>query len=509
MVADQLSESRHKVQGRWLASVGVFLILLGSYAYFRHARDWNTASRLMLTYALVDRGTILLNGLENQTGDRAKYQDDYYTDKQPGYSFLATIPYAVAKSALGLPDHPLDTDPTTLRYWVSDYWATLGTSGLSTALCGAILTSFAASIGCRLRVAVMIGLAYGLATPAYVYATLSYGHQLASTSVLLALLLIDVPSHAQPLRSLFVGGFLAAFASVVELSVGPVSAIVGLRVLVDWVRRIRSTREVIAFAVGVSIPTIGLMIYNQVAFDSVFEVGYFHHDNQLFKLTHSDENPLGLRAPSLDRMRQLLWGRYRGLFFYAPILLWAAIGWGRLWVWKRRGLAVTTILSCLAVFLVNASYPEWTGGWSTGPRLLVPLLPFAMVPVAASLVNAPRIVVIGAIVGVLWGAILIFLFQGVGARLPQFINDPLVEVVWPSWRGAPLPPFKEGERFTKTVAGVLGSKVTGNEDWNNSWLQFVPLVLGQLLSVSLLLALLGRSKRPRDSTTTRVTDREG
>ena len=38
-----------------------------------------------------------------------------------------------------------------------------------------------------------------------------------------------------------------------------------------------------------------------------------------------------------------------------------------------------------AVFLVNLSYPEWTGGWSTGPRLLVPLLPFAMLPVAALL----------------------------------------------------------------------------------------------------------------------------
>src|SRR5262249_40370634 len=34
----------------------VFVILLLSYAFFWHSRDWNTASRLMLTYALVDRG---------------------------------------------------------------------------------------------------------------------------------------------------------------------------------------------------------------------------------------------------------------------------------------------------------------------------------------------------------------------------------------------------------------------------------------------------------------------
>ena len=46
--------------------------------------------------------------------------------------------------------------------------------------------------------------------------------------------------------------------------------------------------------------------------------------------------------------------------------------------------------ACLAVFLVNLSYPEWTGGWSTGPRLLVPLLPFAMLPAAAVLAVGGR-----------------------------------------------------------------------------------------------------------------------
>ena len=48
----------------------VFVILLGSYAFFWHSRDWNTASRLMLTYALVDRGTIAITGLEQQTNDQ-------------------------------------------------------------------------------------------------------------------------------------------------------------------------------------------------------------------------------------------------------------------------------------------------------------------------------------------------------------------------------------------------------------------------------------------------------
>ncbi len=56
----------------WLrVQLGVAVLLLVSYAFFWHSRDWNTASRLIITYAMVDRGTVRLDGLEKQTGDSA------------------------------------------------------------------------------------------------------------------------------------------------------------------------------------------------------------------------------------------------------------------------------------------------------------------------------------------------------------------------------------------------------------------------------------------------------
>ena len=51
----------------------------------------------MLTYALVDRGTVVITGLDQQTNDKAWFQGQYYSDKLPGFSLLATVPYAVAK----------------------------------------------------------------------------------------------------------------------------------------------------------------------------------------------------------------------------------------------------------------------------------------------------------------------------------------------------------------------------------------------------------------------------
>ena len=90
---------------RWLPdrpATGVFVILLASYAFFWHSRDWNASSRLMLTYSMVDRRTVSISGLDRQTGDKAKFHGQYYSDKLPGYSILAALPYFVAKSAFGL-----------------------------------------------------------------------------------------------------------------------------------------------------------------------------------------------------------------------------------------------------------------------------------------------------------------------------------------------------------------------------------------------------------------------
>ena len=107
-------------------------------------------------------------------------------------------------------------------------------------------------------------------------------------------------------------------------------------------------------------------------------------------------------------------------------------------------MALVSALAVTAVFLVNLSYPEWTGGWSTGPRLLVPLLPFAMLPVAGLLAAGGRGATLAVLVLALGGGVVNLLFQGVGGRLPQDIADPFRMAVWPLWSGAPAAPLVAG-----------------------------------------------------------------
>ncbi|MBV8557505.1 MAG: hypothetical protein JO116_18235, partial [Planctomycetaceae bacterium] len=151
----------------------------------------------------------------------------------------------------------------------------------------------------------------------------------------------------------------------------------------------------------------------------------------------------------------------------------------RLW-----GMTAVTTTVMGTVFLVNLSYPQWTGGWSTGPRLLVPLLPFAMLPVAALLATGGPKATWAAVVLALAGGVLVLLFQGVGARIPQDIPDPLGQAVWPLWRGDPVPRWATDGRFTRNLVGWFCPETVARlpERWR--WLQFVPLLVFQALAIA-------------------------
>jgi hypothetical protein len=457
----------------------VFLILLGSYAFFWHSRDWNTASRLMLTYALVDRGAVAITGLDRQTNDKAKFHGEYYSDKLPGFPLLAALPYSLCRWVFRLPSHPLNGP--ALAFWAADYWVTLGTSGFATAGIGWILVLWARELGCRPVRSAIVGLAYGLATPAYVYATLAYGHQASAFALFTSFFLIWRRQSTRAAIVLVVAGFLAAYAAVIELQVGPVSAILGCYLLAQCLCGVRRPDALTLFAIGAIIPTLILLVYNQLAFGSPFELGYFHHATKQFADVHNADNPLGLTFPDEfgRTLFSLLWGRYRGLTFYAPILLLTVPGWIVLFVRRCWDLAIVTLLVVVAVVLVNLCYPEWTGGWSTGPRLLLPLIPFAMLPVAALLAGESRLVrvaTIAALVLAVIGAVEMLLFQGASGRIPYGVNDPLVQFVWPRWIGhAPI----LDRNLVSLAAPEFSARLAGG--WQAA--QFLPLVLAQGLAL--------------------------
>jgi hypothetical protein len=450
----------------------------------------------MLTYALVDRGTLSIDGLNEHTRDLARYNEHYYSDKTPGFSFLACGPYSLSRILLQLPAHPLDKPGDKFSHWPADYWITLMTSGLLTALTSVILVGLARDLGCGPCQAALVGLGYGLATPAYAYATLAYGHQVSAFALIASFTLLDRVTK-RPLTTSCLAGFLAAYASVVEIQVGPVSAILGFFLIGQVIAQNRPRWSILSFGLGAAVPTAILLTYNTLAFGSPWRMGYFYEVLDQFSQVHSESNPLGVGRPNWSILPELLWRERRGLLGFAPIVGLTLPGLVALGLRRRWSTLIVSSLTIAAVFLVNLSYPEWTGGWSTGPRLLLPLLPFAMLPIAGLLAVGGRPSTILTLVLALVGAVIILQFVAIGARVPHDIPRPWLEAVWPLWRGdKPLPGWTFGNRYARNLVSIgFPELVKALPAWAG-WLTVAPLVVFQTTMIGLMCRFVRGSTHP-------------
>ena len=73
------------------------------------------------------------------------------------------------------------------------------------------------------------------------------------------------------------------------------AAILGFYLLAQCVWGKRRPDALSLFAVGASIPTLILLTYNQLAFGSPWDSGYFHHTTYAY--VHTSENRLGFKVP--------------------------------------------------------------------------------------------------------------------------------------------------------------------------------------------------------------------
>src|SRR5207302_9827356 len=92
----------------------------------------------------------------------------------------------------------------------------------------------------------------------------------------------------------------ASYAAVIELQVGLVSAVLGLYLLAQVLGGRQKVSTLANFGVGALLPLLVLLGYNQLAFGSPWDMGYFHHTTKIFAAVHSEKNPLGLHPPRFE-----------------------------------------------------------------------------------------------------------------------------------------------------------------------------------------------------------------
>jgi hypothetical protein len=190
----------------------------------------------------------------------------------------------------------------------------------------------------------------------------------------------------------------------------------------------RHWRPLITFLIPVVGAGLVSLWWNWVRYGNIWESGYVESET--------------FSAPWGEGLYGLLLGPARGLFWYNPVLLLAFLGIG--WFWRHTRVLFAILLTIgLFYVLVYSKWYMWHGGYSWGPRFLVPLLPFLALlcgPAWAHWVERP---------GAGWpGRFAFFLLVGCSVAvqwLGLFIPFSLVQ----EWLATQYQPLFAAETFTQ------------------------------------------------------------
>jgi hypothetical protein len=419
---------------RWWSALGIrgrreiFLVtlLLFCYGFFQQQPAWNEYSRYDLVRALVDQATTRIDGYQDNTGDKAFYQGHWYSDKAPGTALLGVPIYALEKLTGRLVGQSSPQDVTAIQ------GLAFVESGVATALLVLLLVRLLGPLVGD-GWAIGVGLAYGLGSIAFPFATMFFGHAASTAALFASFYVLQQWKSERGRWRPAVAGFLASLAVLIEIPT--VIGVVILGLYVFWIDR----RGAVAFVVS-GLPLAGMFgIYNWVSFGSPINLGYMNLLPGGFASGMS-EGILGVGWPKVETAGDLLLGP-RGLVRLAPWFI-AALA-GLVAVRDRRVRAEVIVCAAIAlVFVVyNAGYYLPFGGWTPGPRFLLPALPFAAVLVGfvPSQLRLFTALLMAAAIGLMFAATVTM------PNAPERFTDPLKEL----W----LPRLRSGE-FAEASAWI-------------------------------------------------------
>ncbi len=279
-----------------------------------------------------------------------------------------------------------------------------------TALTGSLLCVYLWGLGFSPRVCTASSLAFGLCTLAWPYARWYLSEPVAGLGLLLA---VSGASryHRRTRAGVFSPVFLCGLGAGLAVLAVPAVAIL-LPVLLAWLAgsavcgaggRGRLLASVVArYALGLAGPLVVMALYNTLRFGVPWDTGY--------RLSLQD---FGL--PLYKGLTGLLVSPGRGLMFYSPVTLLALPG-AIVGLRKNRFDCSLILLLFGTSLAFYAKWAVWHGGWSWGPRYLVPLLPLTVALVAQlSSVTRGRALWVGALAVL---AVLSFL-----AQLPAVLKN--------------------------------------------------------------------------------------
>lgn len=231
------------------------------------------------------------------------------------------------------------------------------------------------------RGAALAALLVGVAGPLWPYAKTDFSEPLSALALVGAVLFL-VRARTRPgviaftLSGAFIG--LSLLAKLTAAFALPAVGLYALYVAVVTAGGIRTAalRRLLAWLVPIAAGLGLTALYNVARYGHLTDTGY-----------HAEDLPF--HAPLWRGLEGLLVSSGKGLLWYCPLILVALAFWPTLLA-RRRAEGLLALGIVLPTLVVYATYPVWWGGICWGPRYLVPVLPFALMPLAFLLQRKPR-----------------------------------------------------------------------------------------------------------------------
>jgi hypothetical protein len=414
----------------WPMEVILFLVCLATYAYFYQASDHNVAARIDLIRAIIERHTLWIENpyAGYNTADIVELGGHVYSSKAPGASFAGLLPWVIATNLARLCSLSADTPP----YWTAvTYLTTLLTVGLASALAVVILYRLALYFGIERPRAVLLALTLACGTILFLYATEFTGEPLAACCELASFYVLAT-QRASWWWSL-AAGLLAGWGVLSDFP----TFVIALAIALFALHRLRAQASAVCgFVTGALAVAAILAVYNYLAFSRPFFLSYEAFGqpgvNQA-RFPWQAEGFVGITHPHLPVLWDILLWPQRGLLFCNPVFLLLPLGmWGFLRS-RWRAEALTVCAAVIAMILLCSSCADniaaWGGGTATGPRHLVPILPFLVLTLAFLPKNLNPLFAILAFVSVF----LMLMATAVEPHLPYEYTNPFRDFLWPAF----------------------------------------------------------------------------
>jgi len=359
--------------------------------------------------SIVDHGDVTT--ASSLTGVPGVY-GHFYSKYGPGQS-LAALPLFVIGRALS---------PLVPPYFAPELPIMVSSllPAIVTALTVELFFLTAIELGATARGAVVLSLVYLLATPTVVYAAQWFSEPLTACALLAAVyaLLRDRRTPA-PWWPILAG---AALAAAVCTRLDALLFVPPLFVYLLIPREDRAARA-FSFILPLGIALVGLASYNADRFGSPFESGY-GIANAVDAFANRDAHPPHTLFSLAQGLYGLLLSPGKGLLEYAPPVLLAPLGAALLWARRRTETALLLALFLIGLVAHANVLIRWLGGWSWGPRFLIPVLPIALLLLAPLLGPAMTWARRTHLVWV-WAALGVLTVLGLAVQIPALaVHEP-------------------------------------------------------------------------------------